>query len=179
MTTPLLGQFFKGIFYHPSGPGSRGLRGNGQKGGDVARRLHLNRVIENGVIGHSLYHIAQIRKRSDLWDKPGAIPQAEVKRICNESGLGIWGFICTLYGTEEQIAVNLKIAQEAFKQTGGQMLIEGMPEIANTPFVHWIGPTRIPGQSSRGLPVRRSGNRRLKRALTQGHYRPGKSGITI
>jgi hypothetical protein len=31
------------------------------------------------------------------------------------AGLSIWGFICTLYGTEEQIAVNLKIAQEAFK----------------------------------------------------------------
>jgi 4-cresol dehydrogenase (hydroxylating) len=57
------------------------------------------------------------------------------------AGLSIWGFICTLYGTEEQIAVNLKIAQEAFKPTGGQMLIEGMPEIANTPFVHWTGPT--------------------------------------
>jgi 4-cresol dehydrogenase (hydroxylating) len=107
------------------------------KGVDVTRRLHLDNVIENGVIGHSLYHIAQIKKRSDLWGKPGAIPQAEVKRICNEAGLGIWGFICTLYGTEEQIAVNLKIAQEAFKPTGGQMLIEGMPEIANTPFVHW------------------------------------------
>jgi hypothetical protein len=40
------------------------------KGGDVAQ-LHLNSVIENSVIGHSMYHIAQIKKRSDLWDKPG------------------------------------------------------------------------------------------------------------
>jgi len=107
------------------------------KGVDVARKLNLNGVIENGVIGHSMYHIGQIKKRSEIYNGPGAIPLAEVKRICNAEGLGIWGFICTLYGTEEQIAVNLKIAQEAFKSTGSQMLIEGMPEIKNTPFEHW------------------------------------------
>jgi 4-cresol dehydrogenase (hydroxylating) len=52
-------------------------------------------------------------------------------------GLGLWGLIVTLYGTNDQIAVNLKICQEAFATTGGQMLIEGAPGIENTPFGHW------------------------------------------
>lgn len=107
------------------------------KGVDVVRRLRLTGVLDNSVLGHSMYHIAQITRRRDLWNKPGSIPQDEIKRICASHGLGLWGLISTLYGTEEQIAVNLKIVREAFAATGGQMMVEGDPGIEKTPFPHW------------------------------------------
>ncbi|NGO65929.1 FAD-binding oxidoreductase [Rhizobium daejeonense] len=107
------------------------------KGMDVVRGLNLNKVIENGVLGHTMYYIAQTYRRSEIYTGHGAIPRDRVKQICNDIGLGIWGHISTLYGTEEQVEVNLKIAREAFATTGGQFAVQGDPGIEKTPFHHW------------------------------------------
>lgn len=106
-------------------------------GVDAVRHLNLNKVIENGVLGHTMYHIAQTYRRDEIYTGPGAIPRDRVREICNDIGLGIWGHISTLYGTEEQIEVNLKIAREAFAATGGEFLTERDPAIEATPFHHW------------------------------------------
>ncbi|MFD2173989.1 FAD-binding oxidoreductase [Rhodobacter lacus] len=107
------------------------------RGIDAVRELHLNKVVENGVLGHTMYAVAQTYRRDEIYTGPGAMPRARVKEVCNNMGLGIWGYISTLYGTEEQIEVNLNIARKAMLATGGQFMDESQPEIFKTPFHHW------------------------------------------
>jgi 4-cresol dehydrogenase (hydroxylating) len=107
------------------------------RGVDVARRLLLDGVLENGVLGHALYYLASNVRRSELYDKPGPIPRDLLKKICNDRGLMIWGLAATLYGTPEQLAVNWAIVKKAFADAGGALLEEGVPGVEKTPLQHW------------------------------------------
>jgi 4-cresol dehydrogenase (hydroxylating) len=60
------------------------------KGIDAARHLRLNGVIENGVLGSSMYHVAQHKKRSEIYAGKGSIPMADVKRVSAR----IWDWGC-------------------------------------------------------------------------------------
>ncbi|KWV48481.1 4-cresol dehydrogenase [Bradyrhizobium macuxiense] len=108
------------------------------KGVNVLRNLRLNNVLENSLLGHLLYGVACDVPRNALYKGPGAIPDEVVAEIAKKAGAGIWNSLATLYGTEEQIAVNFKIVKEAFAPTGAIVLSE--EEVGPNPvFQHWKG----------------------------------------
>lgn len=92
------------------------------KGIDVARKLRMDNVIENGVVGNTLYSTAQLIKRSALYKGKDAIPEAILAEYFSNKKMPRWGFVSCLYGTKEQIEVNLKIVQKAFKAEGGNFI---------------------------------------------------------
>jgi len=92
------------------------------QGVDVARRLRLDAVLENGVMGDALYAIATRARREDLYKGPGAIPDAVLAKVYESLGAPPWSFVGVLYGTEEQIDVHWHIVKKAFAATGGKLI---------------------------------------------------------
>jgi 4-cresol dehydrogenase (hydroxylating) len=92
------------------------------QGVDVARRLRLAAVLENGVMGEALYGIATGARRADLYKGPGAIPDDVLAKIYESVGAPPWSFVGVLYGTDDQIGVNWRIVEEAFAGTGGTII---------------------------------------------------------
>jgi len=92
------------------------------QGVDVARRLRLAAVLENGVMGEALYGIAAVARRADLYKGPGAIPDEVVAAIYQSLGAAPWSFIGVLYGSDDQIRASWRIVQEAFAATGGRVV---------------------------------------------------------
>ncbi|WP_096701505.1 FAD-binding oxidoreductase [Magnetospirillum sp. 15-1] len=92
------------------------------KGVDVTRRLMLNNVIENAGLGDSLYGLAMATRRSDLYKGPGAIPDEVLGKIYDSLGITPWTLISTIYGTEEQVATNLRIAKDALEAIGASFV---------------------------------------------------------
>lgn len=108
------------------------------KGIEVLRNLRLNNVLENSLLGHVLYGVACEAPRKALYNGPGAIPDEVIAEIARKAGAPIWNAIATLYGTQEQIAVNFKIVKEAFEPTGAIILTED--QVGPNPFFrHWQG----------------------------------------
>lgn len=92
------------------------------KGVDVARHLRMANVIENGVVGNTLYAIAQLVKRADIYKGAGSIPEVVLAKYFSDKKMPRWGFVSCLYGTPEQIQTNIKIVQEAFEKEGGKFM---------------------------------------------------------
>ena len=96
-----------------------------EKAIEVLRPLRIGGVIPNGGLAqYALYEIAIVKKRAEIYDGPGAIPEEVIAREAKALGLGIWNIYSALYGTEEQIAVNWKIIEQAFGSTGGRIVTE-------------------------------------------------------
>lgn len=89
-----------------------------EKALDVARRLRLHQVIENGMMGTGLYGLATIARRQEIYPGPGVINDAILSRIQEVTGGALYMFACTLYGTEAQVECNFKIVQQAFAGIG-------------------------------------------------------------
>jgi 4-cresol dehydrogenase (hydroxylating) len=92
------------------------------KGADIARHLRLDNVIENGVIGNTLYAVAQLVKRSEIYKGHEAIPESVLANYFADKKMPRWGLVACLYGTPEQIEINLKIVQDAFEKEGGKFM---------------------------------------------------------
>ena len=90
------------------------------KGVDVARQLRLDNIIENGVVGNTLYGTAQQVHRSEIYQGSGAIPEAVLAKYFADKKMPRWGFVACLYGTPEQLAINSKIVKERFENAGGK-----------------------------------------------------------
>jgi 4-cresol dehydrogenase (hydroxylating) len=61
-----------------------------------------------------------------------------VAQLCKKLGIGLWNFVGTLYGTQEQVDVNWKIVKEAFAASGGQVFAKD--EIKESAMLeHWHG----------------------------------------
>jgi len=105
------------------------------EGVGVASHLRLASVIENGVVGNTLYATAQLVKRADMYTGQGAIPESVLAQYFADKQMPRWGFVGCLYGTPEQIETNLKIAKDAFEKAGGKFMtgpnIKGDPNAAH------------------------------------------------
>jgi len=106
------------------------------KGVEVAGRLRRENVIENGVAGSSMYGLAARMRRSEIYQGEGAIPEEVLAKLYKDLGLPPWGFCSTLYGTEEQLAVNSRIVKEAFEKAGGTF-VTGKDLAGNHDSIHW------------------------------------------
>lgn len=103
---------------------------------DTARRLRLQEVIETGMAGHSLYNMAMLAKRKDLFPGPDPMSDEVFGKILDQIKAPPYGFITTLYGTAEQVATNLKIVREAFKDIGPVLTNDDIPAGPQSPLEH-------------------------------------------
>lgn len=85
---------------------------------DIMRRLRMNMVIENMVLGETTYPIAMKVKRSDIYQGEGAIPLHVLEEVRKKLGVPRFSAALTLYGTPEQLDVNEKIIRDAFAGLG-------------------------------------------------------------
>ena len=91
---------------------------------DTARRLRLQGVIETCGFGHALSGIGTVIRRAEIWQGSGSIPDNVLAEFCRKRGISLWSATVTLYGTPEQIEVNLAICRTAFAATGGKFVTE-------------------------------------------------------
>ncbi len=92
---------------------------------DTIRPLRINQIISNaGTVSNSLWEIAVLARRFELFEGDGQIPDQVVRAYAREKGYGAWNVYAALYGTEEQVAVNWKIVKGAFEASGGEVLTE-------------------------------------------------------
>jgi 4-cresol dehydrogenase (hydroxylating) len=104
---------------------------------DIQRKLRLQMVTETGVIGASpLMGLSMVMKRDQLYDGPGAIPEAELKKIAQKFGISPFAYMATLYGTQEQVNLDFKLIEKAFD--GVAPVIEGGKNTPPGSFLwHW------------------------------------------
>ncbi len=103
---------------------------------EMIRPLRIAQVIPNSVvIANILWEASTCGvRRSDYTDASGATSDAILKQIQKDKNLGAWNVYAALYGTEEQVAVNWKIVQDAVKKLGKGRIITA-EEAGNTqPF---------------------------------------------
>lgn len=91
---------------------------------EVLRDLKLDNVIETGLTVHVSYGVAMKARREQLYQGPGAVPDAVWEGFCTQTGAPLWSSVGTLYGQPEQIEVNLRIVRDAFTRIGGQVFTE-------------------------------------------------------
>lgn len=92
---------------------------------DTIRPFRMSNLIPNGVlIMGAAYQLAMFNRRSDIWDKPGAIPDSVVQAEARKHGLGMWNTYFALYGTDDIIAATEPIIRAAFEAKGGEVLTE-------------------------------------------------------
>lgn len=103
---------------------------------DAARRLRLHEAIENCVIGHSLYNIAMMASRKDLFPGPLPLSDDAWAAILGSLKAPPYGFICTLYGTREQVETDLAIVRTAFKDIGPVLTSDDFPPGQPSPGEH-------------------------------------------
>lgn len=88
---------------------------------ELLRPLRMAQIIPNAVvIANVLWEASTCNtRRSDyLSDPVGATPNAVLKKIQKDKGLGAWNVYAALYGTPEQVAVNWKIVMDVVQQSG-------------------------------------------------------------
>lgn len=106
------------------------------KGVEVAARLRRDNVIENGVVGSTLYGVSTRMRRSEIYQGEGAIPEEVLAKFYKDHNLPPWAMVATLYGTEAQLATNSAIVKEAFEKAGGKFLT-GKGLQGNPDAIHW------------------------------------------
>ncbi|MHB9796446.1 FAD-binding oxidoreductase [Pseudomonas sp. MT3] len=126
---------------------------------EVLRPLRIAQIIPNAlVIANVLWEAGSANvRRSDYTREPGATPDSVVRQIMKDKGLGAWNVYAALYGTEEQVAVNWKIVQQAIaalgkgtliteEQAGGTQpfnyrakLMKGVPNLQEFGLYNWRG----------------------------------------
>ncbi len=89
---------------------------------DTIRPLRINQVFANaGTVSNSLWELAVVMRRLELWDGEGQVPDEVVRKVAKERGYGAWNVYAALYGTQEQVDVNWKIVKGAFEASGGRL----------------------------------------------------------
>jgi 4-cresol dehydrogenase (hydroxylating) len=71
-----------------------------------------------------LWEIAVLTRRIEIFEGEGQIPDDIVRDYAREKGYGAWNVYAALYGTQEQVDVNWRMVEGAFKASGGEVLTE-------------------------------------------------------
>ncbi|MDX9874037.1 MAG: FAD-binding oxidoreductase [Spongiibacteraceae bacterium] len=103
---------------------------------EFIRPLRIAQIIPNSVViaGTVWEAAAAGARRSDYIKEPGHTPESVLEQVRKDKNLGAWNVYACLYGTQEQVDVNFKIVDGAFKALGrGRLLTQ--KEAGNTqPF---------------------------------------------
>ncbi|KAK0648089.1 FAD binding domain-containing protein [Cercophora newfieldiana] len=87
---------------------------------DIFRELLKYDVIQNHpVVGNILRELGKRGTRSKWYDGKGAIPDWRLEELAKEMDLSWWDANWGLYGTREQIEMNYRRCEEAFKTIPG------------------------------------------------------------
>lgn len=87
---------------------------------DVLRDLRLDGTTENGMLFHMSYGVALTQRRAQFYPGPGAVPEAVWQAAARKSGVHLWSASGTLYGTAEQVEMNLSIVRKAMEAIGAK-----------------------------------------------------------
>ena len=80
----------------------------------------------------ALYQLAMFKRRTDIFNGTGAIPEELIKAEARRNGLGMWNTYFALYGTDATIAATEPILRAAFEASGGEVLTEA--EMTGNPW---------------------------------------------
>ena len=87
---------------------------------EIFRKLLMHDTIQNHpIIGNIPREMAKKGPRRKFYDGDGAIPDARLKEIQKELGVGFWSARFGLYGPKEMIEFNYKRCQRAFEKIPG------------------------------------------------------------
>ena len=92
---------------------------------NLTRDFQLHGLVHNLVLVMSAsYLLAENHRRSEIWDKPGPIPDDVIERAAKADGIGAWNAFFAVYGTDETIALMEPMIRQAYESTGGEVLTE-------------------------------------------------------
>ena len=126
---------------------------------EFIRPLRIANIIPNSVvIAGTIWEAAAAGvRRSDYTTEPGATPDAIVEQIRKDKNMGAWNVYAALYGTQEQVDVNLAIVKAALaklgkgklyteKEAGGTQpfqyrseMMKGIPNLQEFGLYNWRG----------------------------------------
>jgi 4-cresol dehydrogenase (hydroxylating) flavoprotein subunit len=87
---------------------------------DTLRPLRLDGTIQNhAVIEGAIRWAAGISSRERWYDGAGAMPQAAVEQMIRQLDIGWWTLRFALYGREEVVELNYRIAKQALQKIPG------------------------------------------------------------
>ncbi len=90
---------------------------------DTFRDLLLRDAIQNHpLIGNLPRELVKRGQRSKFYAGKGAIPDARLKEVQKELGIGFWSARFSLYGPRDIVEVNLKRCKDAFAKLPGARL---------------------------------------------------------
>jgi len=110
-----------------------------EKAIDQARRLRFQGVIENCMTGDALYGLMLTTRRSQIKPDPGPITQSFMEELTRKTGAPARMVETTLYGTREQLAVNLAIVRKAFAGLGMLVTSDELGDKLPFGFKHMLG----------------------------------------
>jgi 4-cresol dehydrogenase (hydroxylating) len=100
---------------------------------DIVQRLRLSGVVQNStVIGNTMYVVAQMARREQVFQESGAVTDAWHTAFMRDKGGAIWGVNAALYGSEARVAADWQTVQQAFAGSGGIVL--GDEQIGGDPM---------------------------------------------
>lgn len=114
---------------------------------DAVRGLRLDGTIQTeGVLGNAGIFLAATRRKAEVYDGQGAIPQelaiAELKKM----GLGAWNYVFTLYGRPDRVESDWQEAKARLEAAGATLIPDAKDEqqineltLKSFALFNWIG----------------------------------------
>jgi 4-cresol dehydrogenase (hydroxylating) len=93
---------------------------------EVCRDLRMDGVVDNALCFHMSYGVAMTNKRKDIFQGPGAIPEQMWNGMAKQVGILPWSSAGTVFGTKEQVDVNIAIIKKRMEAIGGRFITEEM-----------------------------------------------------
>lgn len=91
---------------------------------ETMRPLRLAGTVQNTcVIGNADIIVANMVRRSDIWQGKEVVPDDIIQAEAKKRGIAAWTMLSTLYGTPEQVAPNLAIVKDAFERSGARVTL--------------------------------------------------------
>ena len=87
---------------------------------DAIRPLMIERTIHNyPILGNILGYASFVSTRDKWYQGEGPMPEAEIQKICDATGIGRWSMRFALYGYEKVVDTHYGIIQNAIKAIPG------------------------------------------------------------
>jgi len=102
---------------------------------EALRPLRVSSLIPNCVLMMgAAYQLAMFKRRDEIYDGPGDIPDEHLERVAAENGLGAWNSYFALYGTQDSVAAIEQVVRPVLTAAGGNVYSE--EEMHDNPWFH-------------------------------------------
>ena len=102
---------------------------------EALRPLRVASLIPNCVLMMgAAYQLAMFKRRHEIWDGEGDIPDAHLEKVAAEHGLGAWNSYFALYGTPESVAAIEAVVRPALSAAGG--VVKTAEDMHDNPWFH-------------------------------------------